>query len=655
MIVRKKQNLQLETLESRLVLSGDFIGALGPQVSLVTTIATPRQVASEALNAESAKGLRVGERTYFDVRVSSALIDEFFHDTSFEVWSTNGTPESVRKEARLGQLAASDRAASLFAATSFYEVDGDLLVAHTRLEPPELGVDPYSLWSIVDGNLQRYASGSGGFDAIGRANNQIYFQSGSCVLITCSWEMHRTSPGQGVTKVREWVTDFGETVRETVFEPVPELEPVKSIGTPVSWNDEFAWGILRQDTLGAISSIAGVSPGVVFQSNTVRPNGEASDIQLYDGEQVTSLVEGALLSTTHGTQILLIDANGTIIEDQEIVDGAFGLVYRIADGNGSFLNVFNPALESVGTRRIPDQGAALELFGSVGQFDLHIATLDGDRPCRKLFDLSDRTAVSLTANCIHDFAVRDDSIWSWAPDEEVQVLDANTGEARTLQKASSNVVFLSEDAYFVDAAVGKLWQSDGTVEGTVSVTSLEGIQSRIFASDDWVIFMDNDNDLWRTDGTEAGTMQLVSFSDEGGDKIGGFVESNGLVVFSVGQELWSTDGTVDGTQLAVKVDPDAQASSVDKLFAQDEKQLFALGDSVFFPTYGPANGTRFWEIDLASPGDADGNRIVNFDDFLILSQNFGQSTTAGAREGDFDGDGRVGFADFLILSNYFSE
>ena len=50
-------------------------------------------------------------------------------------------------------------------------------------------------------------------------------------------------------------------------------------------------------------------------------------------------------------------------------------------------------------------------------------------------------------------------------------------------------------------------------------------------------------------------------------------------------------------------------------------------------------------------GDADVNGEVNFADFLILSENFGQA--GDWREGDFDGDGQVGFPDFLALSENF--
>ena len=50
-------------------------------------------------------------------------------------------------------------------------------------------------------------------------------------------------------------------------------------------------------------------------------------------------------------------------------------------------------------------------------------------------------------------------------------------------------------------------------------------------------------------------------------------------------------------------------------------------------------------------GDANLDNEVNFADFLILSENFGQDGTW--REGDFDGDGTIDFPDFLALSANF--
>ena len=53
-------------------------------------------------------------------------------------------------------------------------------------------------------------------------------------------------------------------------------------------------------------------------------------------------------------------------------------------------------------------------------------------------------------------------------------------------------------------------------------------------------------------------------------------------------------------------------------------------------------------------GDADLDGTVTFEDFLILSSNFGQDAATWS-QGDFDGDGEVAFADFLVLSANFGD
>ena len=52
------------------------------------------------------------------------------------------------------------------------------------------------------------------------------------------------------------------------------------------------------------------------------------------------------------------------------------------------------------------------------------------------------------------------------------------------------------------------------------------------------------------------------------------------------------------------------------------------------------------------PGDANGDGSTNFQDFLILANNFGKEDAVFS-DGDFDGDGRVSFLDFLVLARNF--
>ena len=52
-------------------------------------------------------------------------------------------------------------------------------------------------------------------------------------------------------------------------------------------------------------------------------------------------------------------------------------------------------------------------------------------------------------------------------------------------------------------------------------------------------------------------------------------------------------------------------------------------------------------------GDANADLKVDFQDFLILANNWGRTTDVTFFDGDFDGDGGVGFFDFLDVANNF--
>jgi hypothetical protein len=53
------------------------------------------------------------------------------------------------------------------------------------------------------------------------------------------------------------------------------------------------------------------------------------------------------------------------------------------------------------------------------------------------------------------------------------------------------------------------------------------------------------------------------------------------------------------------------------------------------------------------PGDADGNRTVEFPDFVILADSFNQA--GQYTDGDFDKNGTVEFPDFVILADNFGK
>ena len=62
------------------------------------------------------------------------------------------------------------------------------------------------------------------------------------------------------------------------------------------------------------------------------------------------------------------------------------------------------------------------------------------------------------------------------------------------------------------------------------------------------------------------------------------------------------------------------------------------------------------EVLQQTPGDANLDGVVDFPDFLALSEHFGEGSRRDPRgwsQGDFDGDGEITFPDFLILSENF--
>ncbi len=102
------------------------------------------------------------------------------------------------------------------------------------------------------------------------------------------------------------------------------------------------------------------------------------------------------------------------------------------------------------------------------------------------------------------------------------------------------------------------------------------------------------------------------------------------------------DGTIMGWNVAFN-DDDGDNRKLQLNWSGRPHSEFTYG----FLTLGPG---------LAAdplPGDLDGDGMVGFPDFLILSANFGMP--GGAADGDIDGDGTVGFPDFLTLSSNFGK
>lgn len=136
--------------------------------------------------------------------------------------------------------------------------------------------------------------------------------------------------------------------------------------------------------------------------------------------------------------------------------------------------------------------------------------------------------------------------------------------------------------------------------------------------------------------------RVVDFDDDGDLDVVA-LHANGLTILhGVGAGDFDRDGRLSGHDLAL-----LQLATNEPPPPQPDFSHFDLNKD------GHINhlDLRSWVFDIAGvlPGDADLDGDVDFDDFLRLSQRFGQEG-ANWSHGDVDCDGRVGFEDFLKLS-----
>lgn len=210
----------------------------------------------------------------------------------------------------------------------------------------------------------------------------------------------------------------------------------------------------------------------------------------------------------------------------------------------------------------------------------------------------------------------------------------------------------------------ELWKSDGTPDGTTLVQNISNERwsaNKLVAVNDWLYFGDRGGRLWRTDGVRDAELvyefplldaSYPSFHDP--NPISELTPFGDKILFTVndgihGTELWESDGTTEGTRLAADVWPGFNGSR--------PTELTVLEDQIFFAANDGTHSRELWSIDIEvhEPlvGDADASGQVDFNDFLILSMNFGREIDATFEDGDFDDDGAVDFNDYLLLAANF--
>ena len=114
-----------------------------------------------------------------------------------------------------------------------------------------------------------------------------------------------------------------------------------------------------------------------------------------------------------------------------------------------------------------------------------------------------------------------------------------------------------------------------------------------------------------------------------------------------GKLLLSYSGTSPAAQVKTILDGGAAGNFATSLI---RATTLAAGQTI---GYGD-NGTDTVTLRITLPGDADLNGTVDFNDFLVLQNNFGQ---AGTRfdQANFNYDGATDFNDFLVLQNNFGQ
>ncbi len=174
--------------------------------------------------------------------------------------------------------------------------------------------------------------------------------------------------------------------------------------------------------------------------------------------------------------------------------------------------------------------------------------------------------------------------------------------APSLQESTSNgkLLFTASDGVSGE----ELWESDGTVAGTVLLKDIsagagDSGPSNFTAFNNQFCFTADDgihgNELWRTDGTIAGTTLVADvFPGTTASAPSSLTVFQGALYFAattplIGRELWRTDGTAPGTSLVADIAPGIASSN--------PTNLTVAGDTLYFNADDGIHGQELWQTD----------------------------------------------------------
>jgi ELWxxDGT repeat protein len=296
---------------------------------------------------------------------------------------------------------------------------------------------------------------------------------------------------------------------------------------------------------------------------------------------------------------------------------------------------------------------------------------------------------------------------------KVAVLDPNGSVSPTsLRVVNNRVTFVSQSTPGSSTPWDRLWSSDGTPDGTVSLLPpgvLDAISFDVSVIGGRLFFVGTAHatsvrELWSSDGTAAGTTLVVPVAgDESGGVIGAPVGlGDGSMLASMsdayfGAEPWRYDdvwaprvdsaafdvargpsltltfsedvaATMSATDLVIRDLATGQVVPADRValtYNAGTTAVFSfagLPDGNFRATLPAGSVSDVAGNPLAADvmldffslaGDANRDRTVDFNDLVKLAQNYNTTGKTWA-DGDFTGDGSVDFNDLVILAQRYN-
>ncbi|WP_456458310.1 T9SS type A sorting domain-containing protein [Reichenbachiella sp.] len=215
--------------------------------------------------------------------------------------------------------------------------------------------------------------------------------------------------------------------------------------------------------------------------------------------------------------------------------------------------------------------------------------------------------------------------------------EVGTSKVKVTESGTSsslrNLVTDGTTLYYATQSDGpKLYKSDGTTEGTSSISNEATIfndsEPRDFTSlGGDIVFTakrsTGETSLWYIDGTTTTELLPASASTYSGanSSFEQMLIGNKLLFLATtdtqGEELWVTDGTPEGTQILKDINPDAEDSDIE--------DFVRFGDVVIFQADDGSTGKEPWKTDGTAEGTVlikdirSGSPESNPRNFLVLN------------------------------------